>query len=460
MSLPIDYSGSIPASTGFGVLRSKDIPSAIYKISESLTKSLIAVTLPVIDKLGRELQIFQMKGYGIIGLVKDPSGRQSIVSKHKISSPICPGISSDELMIRLQGALGTVWDIIYKQASGEFIIFPHLEAAGKRGFVIRPIKKGNHNPVGHLNRDQLREMYIAKGYKLCRHHVDAKSDYEIYANDKFKHIIDYRNKYNEIPHIDVYRLRDSQFFKDYPPHPSYGKDQLKARFAIKSDGKTGDNPPPNKSQPIKQFHETLQKTGLTKSYNSTHPENPAPEKRGTTGEIGGVGSAGDYIEGLFDTPESLLESAHAFLIPQINGDEHPFSQDELHQILNELAIGIYLHDTVPFFSLHFNQNGDLYPVIHPAYEKTLVGQVFSMLDYMMKGYLNGGVFEEPFVYAWSENQGKNDDIRETYKKMINFEEYCRVHLNGGDQEYHSLNQMLSHYQNIVGGISLGNFMRN
>jgi hypothetical protein len=50
--------------------------------------------------------------------------------------------------------------------------------------------------------------------------------------------------------------------------------------------------------------------------------------------------------------------------------------------------------------LHFNEDGALYPVIHPAYQNTLVGEVISYLDYYMKGFLNGGVFDKRFIENW------------------------------------------------------------
>ena len=59
----------------------------------------------------------------------------------------------------------------------------------------------------------------------------------------------------------------------------------------------------------------------------------------------------------------------------------------------ELSVGIYRDKTLPFFSLHFNEDGALYPVIHPSYQNTLVGVVISYIDYYMKGFLNGGVFQ-------------------------------------------------------------------
>ena len=90
----------------------------------------------------------------------------------------------------------------------------------------------------------------------------------------------------------------------------------------------------------------------------------------------------------------------------------------LNQLMREIAIGIYVHDAVPFFSLHFNAEQHMVPVIHPVYDNTLVGKVISLLDYFMKGYLNGGVFKEKFIYEWQQNPPR--DSQEILGQIINF----------------------------------------
>ena len=148
------------------------------------------------------------------------------------------------------------------------------------------------------------------------------------------------------------------------------------------------------------FQQRVQQTRLTDSYNATHRQSPILPKGATGGSIGGVACSTAYIEGLFESPEALFEEEHFFCVPGLPDRKLPFSNAQLHQILRELAIGVYAHSTIPFFSLHFNDRADQYPVIHPVYENTLVGRVISMLDYIMKGYLNGGVFTEGFIDDW------------------------------------------------------------
>ena len=202
------------------------------------------------------------------------------------------------------------------------------------------------------------------------------------------------------------------------------------------------SPPPKPSPGHRQFHQTLQQTGLTKSFNITHPHNPAPEKGGTVGEIGGVACSLEYFKGLFDTPGSLFEESHYFCLPKVEDSQIPFSDDELKQIIRELAIGIYGHGTIPFFSLHFNQDADMFPVIHPAYANTLVGRVISLLDYFMKGYLNGGTFQEEFIDNWHKNPRWEGRTESALSQMIDFEAYCKEHLQGEDRNYVSLRRLM------------------
>lgn len=225
----------------------------------------------------------------------------------------------------------------------------------------------------------------------------------------------------------------------------------KWRFALKNENdKDGNHPtrPPNNirltdTPAKKQFEQNLQQAKLTKSYNSNHPDNPVSEKGSTARDTGGVECRIEYIEGLFDSIDELFENEFYFCLPNLPDNTVPFSNNELKQILRELAVGIYVHNTVPFFSLHFNQQGQLYPIIHPAYKNTLVGRTIAMLDYIMKGFLNGGVFTEEFIDKWE--QVRSNDLDSSFSEMIDFEEYVKEHL-GEQSNYQSVRQMVSKYK--------------
>ncbi len=204
----------------------------------------------------------------------------------------------------------------------------------------------------------------------------------------------------------------------------------------------------------RQFQQTLQQTKLTDSYNAS-AQKPVPEKGMTGGSIGGVATAAEYIEGLFDSPEALFECEHVFCMPLV-GDQLPFSNDELKQIIRELTAGIYTYGTFPFFSLHFKQgSADLYPVIHLAYQNTLVGRVIGLLDYFMKGYLNGGTFTEKFIDDWHKDPNWERKSRSALQELIDFERHCSQ-LPEEDRQYISLSALK---KNITTNPMIKNLLR-
>lgn len=192
------------------------------------------------------------------------------------------------------------------------------------------------------------------------------------------------------------------------------------------------------------FKDRLQANNLVDSYNSCNPDHPMPDHAGTGGSIGGVGNEVGIIEGLFDSLEAQLnpKKEHNFFVPSLGGD-FSLSAEEIQQILHELAIGIFVHNTVPFFSLHFNGDTNMYPVIHPAYQNTLVGEIISTLDYSMKGFLNGGFFDTNFVKKWNENPKMDEAIMKT--NIIDLREYCEKHLKN-NETYRSTKELLEAVQ--------------
>ena len=206
----------------------------------------------------------------------------------------------------------------------------------------------------------------------------------------------------------------------------------------------------------KEMQEKTQQHGLTESFNSCHPKNRMPQKPHTPpGQIGGVGLHAGEIENLFSDLESVFVTEHLIAIPTHNEVTPPFSIKQFHQLIHELKRGIYEHDTVPFFSLDFNKEGHLVPLLHPVYENTLVGKVFSLLDYFMKGFLNGGVFNEEFLLKWQAKKEKSGSA--LIEKIIDFQKYVDEQ-HCSSTPYYSLRQMLlvlqkHHQEHHEGGAS-------
>ena len=181
------------------------------------------------------------------------------------------------------------------------------------------------------------------------------------------------------------------------------------------------------------FKESLQYNRLTNLYNINHPSNPIPDRGSSNRKMERIYSRVGQIKGMFESVESLFEDEHVFVVPAVDGNM-PFTNDELKQILRELAIGIFVHDTVPFFSLHFNGDGNMYPVIHPVYENTLIGRFMGMLDYYMKGFLNGAFFDEKVLYEWEPNKkgfwSVEDISNEILQSRISdLHEYCAKNIS-------------------------------
>lgn len=463
----------------------------------ALYSRLTPLTSPYQDpKLGT-IQLWKY-GQSLIGGILSQEGRLSLVPASRIKNPLNPSESSDFLVKRLEASSSSVWDLAYHVETSTLTVWPHLIAAGKE---VQPIRIQG-SPLRYTEESHLIYMLERNG---CKTGIQ-KDDPNVWIGGKYEYHLDREGEGNnphEVTHVDVthtpeYKeklqkpiLEKLKGYKDryendkntlnqkvkngqiserearkeeYSIQKEYDKKKgelekrlnftdTKWRFAY---GQSRPKDPPGGGKPelgyrdpgVKQFHQNINQANLNQSFRATHPHNPIPPKGGTGGQIGGVACSIDYIEGLFDGPEALFEKEHYFVLPGLTGENAPFSNEELSQILRELAIGIYAHSTVPFFSLHFNQDTDLFPIIHPVYQNTLVGRVIGMLDYIMKGYLNGGVFKEGFIDKWHRNPQWSTQGNSALQHLINFESYCKEQLTGEDKSYKSLRELHSLAQNI------------
>ena len=220
----------------------------------------------------------------------------------------------------------------------------------------------------------------------------------------------------------TYRYRIGSFLDQFNLGTLATSKAVKAEQAVRREG----------------FTEKAQATGLVKTYNSSNPGRPLPQVGTARGEIGGVGLQAGLIEGLMDSMADLVECEHLFLLPT-QGGRAPFSDAHLRQIIRELTANIFFHGRQPMFSLHFNQDGTMYPVMPPEYQDTLVGRVMGMLDYMMKGYLSGGVFTPAFLDGW--RAGGAADTGNSLDQLIDLRTYSREYL-GNDFRYVSLHEVM------------------
>ncbi|MGE5196566.1 MAG: ankyrin repeat domain-containing protein [Anaerolineae bacterium] len=174
-----------------------------------------------------------------------------------------------------------------------------------------------------------------------------------------------------------------------------------------------------------EFKIRLQFNKLMEIYQSYHPKNPMKLKNVTIGFTKGVENQTGLILNMFDDFGSLYDKEHMFFMPM--AEDSSLEEDEVLQMLSELATGIFFHEAVPFFSLHFNKDLIQYPIIHPAYQNTFVGRIIALLDYYMKGFINGVYFEEAFIQKWEAHPSMDETFLKS--KCINLQEYCQKHLN-------------------------------
>ncbi len=439
-----------------------------------LYKQLVPLTLPNMDSHENIIQLWKIEKYGLIGSVMDRSGHIKVIRSSKIINPLSSDAQKDNLIERLETCGLRRWSIVFNPLQKELIIWPVLVAAGKDGGPRnRDTKNGDIGQVNTYLRELDTKTFSAAIREKNKEDVKYNSKGVPYNHQKkvenltkglTKHTALVKDRLNK-PHLPEHEqqqlkseLSKSENLLKYAnvamqlnyKHYRYGvnklnhpdqKALLKPRGRGLGEGRIlGGKLPPMPG--LTKFQQLIQKLGLTTSYNKDHPEHPISPKGAMGGEIGGVGGRTELIQGLFDTPDALFENTHLFFLPTFGDGQLPMTDDELRQILRELAIGIYVHDTVPFFSLHFNQNSDLYPVIHPAYQNTLVGQVISLLDYFMKGYLNGGIFKEEFIKKWAEDPNWERKKESVLQEIIDFKTYCQKNLTGADKKYTSLRAIL------------------
>ncbi|RYW88246.1 hypothetical protein D7219_12480 [Legionella pneumophila] len=185
-----------------------------------------------------------------------------------------------------------------------------------------------------------------------------------------------------------------------------------------------------------EFRSLASSTNLISSYNLFNPSSKLSDVKAFAREIGGVAGEVATITDLIDSDAQAEADNYIFCF---ESDQFPFSKEMVYQIQQELKEAYFTHKTSPFFSLHFNNFGYLYPVIHPALQNTLVGQIIALLDYWMKGFLNGGIYDEEFLKIWHEIRQCDESFLK--QKIIDLKKYCETNANG--LPYISLRELMN-----------------
>lgn len=88
---------------------------------------------------------------------------------------------------------------------------------------------------------------------------------------------------------------------------------------------------------------------------------------------------------------------------------------EIHQIIRELTLGIYVLNQLPSISLESNFDHSTSCQLPPAYLDTRVGQLLINVDYMLKGLWHGAYFPAESRAKFSERWRGNLDVNSAGK---------------------------------------------
>ena len=120
-----------------------------------------------------------------------------------------------------------------------------------------------------------------------------------------------------------------------------------------------------------------------------------------------------------EPPPGLISSLNAIHDPNclilIPHDSQSLDFREIHQIIRELTIGIYVLNQIPSISLESNFDQSSTCQIPPAYQDTRVGQILINIDYMMKALWHGAYFPKEKRTKFSERWRNNLDVNSNRK---------------------------------------------
>ncbi|MGL4348047.1 MAG: ankyrin repeat domain-containing protein [Chlamydiales bacterium] len=401
-----------------------------------LVKRMQPLSKGYIDKEGNYFRFWLWKSI-VLGTLTKADGTELIIPAHKIINPC----SNNKLCspLTLEKLKNSNLDIVYNSHKNEIIIFPHLKASAKDEIDSKTIqaeeKKSWTSPrimetgsrLGHIFRDapghlkedtpKNREYILAAVSDPANKVGENKFGREIYCKTM-------SDGYRAWAHVEkgfiINGGRDVPWRKWKPDPEEYLSGRMVPIVTI--------------------FREQIQIDRLTNVFNTTIAENhwePHPLETITVSrDVGGVRHETGIIVDLLEELQSSLYDDYLFFIPKTEGS-NLLDKKEILQIVQEIAKGIYLHDTIPFFSLNMNPQQQNYSIIHPCYQNTYVGHVISMLDYYLKGFWTGQLFDQNFIQEWSKNPSIDDTLLQQH--LLSMKELCQLHQ---ETPFHSFDQIL------------------
>ncbi len=393
-------------------------PSSLrYDHIHALRQRLIPLSPEQRDKSGNQLRIWELKGSTFLGTVITPDGRMIILPQEKIINPMSQGSSAPALQ-RIREMQSFPFRLVYLENRQKMFIWPHMVAAGKDW--VQPQFSEDRSTLGHIFRRE------------TGHFLHDTPQNRAYILEAVSHPSNYGGKK---------RWGTELYFRIMPDGTQVWAEVKDGRIengginwipqkwvediSKRAGGELHTIQRLEYKPSTKGFTESLQTNKLTRTYNAVHRANPVEEHPSESvhlKDIGGVGNKSGLITDLFRELKGA-EGEHFFITPSKGLCLAPL---EIQTILRELAEGIFVHDAIPWFSLHYNHNLQLYPVIHPVYQNTVIGHVVSMLDYYMKGFAYGRCYPMDFVREWNDHPVM--DAHRLKKESFDFQAYCERHL--------------------------------
>lgn len=320
-------------------------PQQALKSIELASSTISHLTDPYKDAMGRVLSLWKISPGIFFGTVTHIDGQVTFISSDKILNPLVQAPSLQALRkIELLGQ--RKWNLVYLEPKGTITIWPQMIAAaqddpipaeirfpppgGKLEHIFNPEKPWGHFPYPTEEAKKLLiEMFSDPANRVAT---------DNYGNGIYlKMLPNGMQLWGE--------LRPSGLINNA------GRGFTPREWVPDSDNPGGGStkPIPQPTAAIKEsdFKDRLQTNNLVDSYNACHPNHPMARGKATSGQIGGVGNEVGIILGLFDGIQVQFETEHAFFFPTPDG--FSLSTEEIQRILHELAVGIFVHDTIPFY---------------------------------------------------------------------------------------------------------------
>ena len=261
--------------------------------SPLMFRNYVQLTSPYKDLVGREIQLWKSDEFGLFGTILDVNDIL-FIPKFRIRSVI-GGLEGDSLLEKLEQAPNKQWNLIYLVKKQIIILWPHLEAGGRLGregpngqFKHGDGLDGNRKNIfkpGTL-QDAKRE---AEGGKplIWQKKKEGGEKYNHKAGQPIEHLTKVRQEQRSLKKTIETEQKKLNSNKLTPEQRQKSESLLGAaskllqytkKYVPYKTGLFSNSPAKN------QYQETVQKTGLTKSYNSCNPDNQIAKGGGKQGD--------------------------------------------------------------------------------------------------------------------------------------------------------------------------------